>query len=156
MPYSAATIANKFLSLADHDGKLLTNMQLQKLVYIAHGYYLAIIGKPLLYDEVKAWQWGPVIIDLYESLRKYGAGNVTERIPVQDVELDPMAERIIEKVWKAYGKFSGFRLSAITHKEGSPWDRTWRDWQYGAIPDELIAEYYRRLLNERRKPNQPT
>lgn len=155
MPYSATTIANEFLRLAQRDGKRLTNMQLQKLVYIAHGFYLAIAGKPLLSDAVKAWQWGPVIVNLYEALKRYGAGVVINQIPAPDDRLDLGAKEIIEKVWKAYGRFQGFQLSAITHKKNSPWSTAWEEGPYGTIPNDLIREYYRNLLNERRKTTQP-
>src|SRR5712691_11530985 len=79
MSYSALTVANTFLDLATQEGKYVTNMKLQKLVYIAHGYYLAYrAGEPLIFEDVKAWQWGPVIVELYEALRQYGAHIVSE------------------------------------------------------------------------------
>lgn len=157
MAYRATTIANKFLELAERDGKKLTNMKLQKLVYIAHGYYLVATGQPLISDSVKAWQWGPVIIDLYEALKRYGSGNVSNPVPAPAEQLSQLAIAVIELVWKAYGKFTGFQLSAITHKPNSPWSETWENWgHYDTISNDLIAQYYRTLLYERRQPVQPT
>ena len=158
MAYNATTVANRFLSLAQRDGKYLTNMQLQKLVYIAHGFYLAFSGKPLLSDEVKAWQWGPVIVELYEILKRYGAGSIPNLIPATNETSDPMAEIVIQNVWRAYGHFSRFQLSTITHRNNSPWSQTWESWggHYETIPNEVIARHYQQLLNERRKANQPS
>jgi uncharacterized phage-associated protein len=61
MPYPAAAIANEFIKVAKRNGVLLTPMKLQKLVYFAHGWYLALLGKPLINEPVEAWKFGPVI-----------------------------------------------------------------------------------------------
>lgn len=150
MLYSAVTIANEFLKIAEEEGKTLTNMQLQKLVYLAHGYSLAAMGKPLFYNSIHAWQWGPVIPKLYKPLRKYGAGTVTELIPTDDEPIDPDSEEyeLLRVIWKAYGSFSGPVLSSITHRPGSPWSQTWESKPYGFISNELIADYYSKRLDE--------
>lgn len=156
MPYSALTVANTFLELAAQEKNSLTNMKLQKLVYIAHGYYLAYrAGEPLIEEDVKAWQWGPVIVELYEALKKYGAGFVSQQIHPGNI-IPPAADghRLIENVWKVYKKFTGFQLSTITHRESSPWSQTWDEWPYGTIPNDLIAAYYRQLIDERRQAKQ--
>lgn len=161
MPYSAAAVANEFLRLARRDLKRLTNMQLQKLVYIAHGFHLAITGQPLFYNNVHAWPWGPVIPKLYNRLKKYGSGIVSEQIPRDESspegDIAPLAKSIIENVWRSYGQRSGPELSRVTHKADTPWSQTWNTEKYGIIPNELIQTYYRRLLDERRprRPRQP-
>ena len=147
VPLSAKTVANEFLELAQRDGKALTNMQVQKLVYIAHGFNLAIFRAPLIEEQVKAWPWGPVIPPLYNRLRKYGNGPISATIPdVPKISQYDEAVDLIAKVWKGYGDYSGARLSAITHQTGSPWDVTWRTEEYGVIDDALTAEHYRTLL----------
>jgi uncharacterized phage-associated protein len=155
MPVSALAVANAFLALARRDGRRLTNMQLQKLVYIAHGWSLALLGRPLFYNGVNAWQWGPVIPSLYEALKKYGAGVVTEPIPT-DEEVDPSSQEmaIIREVWKAYGHLSAMQLSGITHQAGTPWYETWNKERYNLIPNALIARHYLDLLNEQRRSGQ--
>ncbi len=150
MKYSAPAIANAFLELAERDGKKLDNMQLQKLVYIAHGYNLARRGEPLFFNNVHAFEWGPVIPRLYKALRKYKAGVVTEPIEIDGSMPSPDSPEmdIIQEVWKKYGGFSGPRLSALTHQEGTPWMETWKAKQFGVIPNELIASHYATLLDE--------
>jgi uncharacterized phage-associated protein len=148
--YSAITVANKFLELAKRDRVPLTNMQLQKLVYIAHGWNLVLLDKPLFYNNVHAWEWGPVVPKLYKPLSKYKAGYVTDFLPSKGESIAPDAPelKVIEGVWKAYGKYSGLQLSAITHTEGTPWSEVWKTNRYGIIPNELIAQHYRQLLDE--------
>jgi uncharacterized phage-associated protein len=148
MKYSAITVANVFITIAEREGKVLTNMKLQKLVYMAHGFGLAF-DKPLIKNEVHAWKYGPVIPQLYKMLAKYGAGTVTELIPSHEPDMESTLEafEIIKRVWNGYGKFSGGQLSAITHEAGSPWSQTWLKENFSVIPEDLIAKHYRDLMN---------
>ena len=59
--YDSRTVANEFLKLADKDNDTLTPMQLLKLVFIAHGWCLGLLGRHLIKDSIEAWQYGPVI-----------------------------------------------------------------------------------------------
>jgi uncharacterized phage-associated protein len=153
MAYDARTIANEFLKIADNAGRKLTNMQLQKLVYIAHGYTLAILHDPLIDQSVEAWRYGPVIEALYKTLRQYGAGQVTDPIPTPFKEQVPEdARAIISTVYEAYSRFSGPQLSTMTHKAGTPWAQVYdpKAFYNQDIPNPLIERYYVDLLNDRR------
>jgi uncharacterized phage-associated protein len=149
--YSAISVANAFLDLARREEKSLTNMQLQKLVYIAHGYCLAQLNQPLFHNNVHAFQWGPVIPNLYKLLNQYGAGEVKDFIPNDEppIPLNSPEMEIIKEVWDYYGDFSAFQLSNFTHRAGTPWSETWRINQFGVISDDLIAKHYRKHLHER-------
>src|SRR5947209_4090298 len=116
MAYDARSVANEFLKIAQHGGRVLTNMQLQKLVYIAHGYALAILHKPLIKQSVEAWRYGPVVPDLYHALRQYGAGFVTG--PIALISREQLSETdctLVATVEAAYGRFTGPQLSTMTH-----------------------------------------
>lgn len=126
---SAIAVAQAFLDLAQKEGRSLSNMQLQKLVFFAHGIHLAAYnGEPLIDDEIRAWDFGPVIPSLYERLRKYGRGEVSAIISPEDRDtIDPSSSegQAIRSVWKAYKGYSAWELSNITHRPGSPWSKVW-------------------------------
>ena len=148
MAYTAKSVANAFISLAKAKGGALTNMQVQKLVYISQGYSLALLDRPLFENHIHAWQWGPVIPKLYKALQKYGNGHVTELIPDAggDIPVSTDEYSLIQNVWEAYGDFTGAQLSTLTHKPGTPWSETWANNKFGIIDPEIIAEHYRRLV----------
>jgi uncharacterized phage-associated protein len=142
-------VANYFINRGRGEGIELTNMQVQKLVAIAHGFYLAIFGNPLIRENLKAWQWGPVIPDLYHRLRKYGAQPITE--PLNHVEPTPSTgdvPELLDAVWKGYKDRSAAQLSGLTHQPGTPWSLTWHNDPFGVIPEELIKKHYLELLEE--------
>jgi uncharacterized phage-associated protein len=153
--YSARSIANSMLSIARESGDELTNMELQKLVYFAHGWYLALTGDPLLEEAVKAWNFGPVIPPLYNRLKRYGNGVVEDYIkekdPITGEEVaspepqDAYTRSVLLKVWQVYGHMDGVQMSYLTHKEGTPWYKTWQKEKYGVIPNELIRDHFREL-----------
>lgn len=146
---SSLAVANEFIKLAQQEGDLsLTNMKLQKLVYIAHGFSLAAYDKPLLdREDVYAWQFGPVIKELYEQLRIYGRNSVTAPLPAPD-QISPDDAALIKAVWEGYGHHSAFALSNITHKTNTPWTLTWNETPFSIISDHLIQAHYKRILND--------
>jgi len=76
MPYPALAIANEFIKVARERNKQLTPMELLKLVYFAHGWYLALSGVPLINEPVQAWRFGPVIPSIYHAFKRYGSGPI--------------------------------------------------------------------------------
>lgn len=147
MTHKATTIANAFYDLAQGEGKVLTHMQLQKLVFIAHGFYIAVTGDPLIEEAVKAWQWGPVIPPLYNKLKHYGGGAIATRIPnVPELPKGSREFQLVRAVWDGYKHFTAAQLSGITHNPGTPWTVTWAAHPFGEIPNDLIADHYKQLL----------
>ena len=121
-------------------------MQLQKLVYFAHGWNLALTDKPLINEAVKAWNFGPVIPPLYNALQKYKNGVVREKInPSDDPPLDLDTQALLGRIWDVYGKYDGIELSEMTHQQGSAWDRTYRKEKFSAIDNSLIAEEFKKI-----------
>lgn len=154
MNHDSKAVANVFYKLARKDGGWLTNMQMQKLVYIAHGYHLGLLGDPLFRETVYAWQFGPVIPPLYDALKVYGADRVKKRLETstRPIEIDSSEWKVVEVVWAGYGGFTGPELSAMTHKDGSPWQQVWQPGKKLPIPNETIEVYYRELIHASARP----
>ena len=138
-------IANYFISKGKDHGKFFTPLQLIKLVYIAHGWFLAFFKKPLLREPVQAWKYGPVVPSVYHAAKKYGGASVTELLAGAgnpNEILDAQEKELLDEVLKKYGHYSGIELSSITHKKGTPWQETWNGRFFQDIPDKLIEAYY--------------
>jgi uncharacterized phage-associated protein len=149
--YSVITIADEILKIAKAHGRQLTPLQLMKLAYIAQGWALALRDEKLFSNRVEAWKYGPVIPDLYHATKSYGRAPIPlDRISETPSSVDDGARKFLEDVFQKYGKMSGYSLSQLTHKLGTPWQQVYRDGVFGIeIPDSLIKNHYSDLLNAR-------
>lgn len=168
MPYDSIAVANYLIERAKSDGESLTPMKVQKLVYFAHGWNLAINDQPLLNERIEAWKYGPVVPELYRELKEYGARPIPAPVTVLrilgtklsvvapkledcDGPLD-LTKQLLDRIWFIYGKYSAVQLSNATHAPGSPWDITWKraaGASHAVIPDALIkADFIKRAQQQ--------
>ena len=131
-----------------HRGTNVTPLKLIKLAYISHGHHLAFLNQPLFNDEVKAWPYGPVVESIYHAVRHFKRRQIIKELfdgPV-DCDTGNDANRVIDLVVSAYDRYDGLQLSAITHKNGSPWHiaiQKYGKWE--TIPNCLIKDHYRKI-----------
>lgn len=144
---SAAQVANRLRELS---GETLTPLQLLKLVYISHGWSFPINNGALIQERIEAWQYGPVVPNLYHAIKGFRAEPVRNPIADGDVNLNPAENALVEAVYNTYGHYSGGQLSAMTHQPGTPWAIAWERGKNSEITNEMIAEHYRQLSEERR------
>jgi uncharacterized phage-associated protein len=172
-------VANEFLELSRSRGGL-SNLALQKLAYIAHGWHLALTGEPLVGESVAAWKFGPVFPSLYHRAKEHQDSRLTELLQTMkflsadDGKLSfafetprlsadaSTAKGAIQEVWEKYGELSPFQLVELTHAAGTPWamvtDAARK--QYGpdfwnvvrdlTIPDDIIQNHYLDLWRRRK------
>ena len=150
----ARLVANRLLTLAAEDHRELTPMQVLKLVYIAHGWNLGLNGRALIDQPVEAWQYGPVIRDLYNAMRGFGGGPVHGPLPAgfgaRAEDLTKRESDLVRQVYGLYGHMSGVALSRITHAKSTPWEQVYTPGSHGTvIPMDMITDHYQRLERER-------
>lgn len=155
-PYDSRAVANSILHYANDTGKKLTPMQLIKLVYVANGWSLALLNRPLINEQVQAWQYGPVIPNVYRAFNRFGSAPVTEYASDKATKLEYVAaldeeeRRLIAAVVNSYGHMHAFQLSNKMHEPGTPWSKTYSaNGPYSVISPDLIKEHFLELKAQR-------
>jgi uncharacterized phage-associated protein len=143
--YTAQDIAEYFLYKAREDEDSITNMKVQKLLYYAQGFYLAIFDQPLFNDRIEKWVHGPVVPSVYREFKRYGS----DCIPVPDgfdlEKYDVKTRELLDEVYQVYGQFSASALRNMTHNE-PPWKET-PDGISAEIDCNLLKVYFKTRLN---------
>ena len=117
-------VANYFLANQDAGhGEPISNLKIQKLCYYAQGISLAVLEKPLFFEDIEHWQHGPVVPTLYQKYKSYVARPIP---PPEDLNLklyDHETIDLLDKVYQLYGQDSAWELRNKTHEE-PPWINT--------------------------------
>ena len=121
---SCHDVAQYFLAQIDEDaGDLISNLKLQKLVYYAQGFALALNGKPLFAERIEAWTHGPAVPDLYREFKGYGSRAIPFPSGFEFTDFDAKTRELLDEVYATYGQFSAWKLRDMTHSE-PPWRKT--------------------------------
>ena len=145
------------------DRKSLTPLQINKLVYIAHGWILGVFGRPLIdnrNNQIQAWKYGPVVVGVYHMLKSYGdqpinvfdffakivrsngyydsslmpvSGDTRSSELVEFEKQHPEVVKGLKWVYENYTRYSGGQLITLTHQAGTPWDQCYRGHQPGVL-----------------------
>ncbi len=113
---SCFDVADYFLSKVDEEaGDVISNLMLQKMVYYAQGFSLAVYDKPLFEEDLIAWQHGPVCVPLYQ---KFQNGDCASGIPAPiSLNLEKFSQsdkELLDEVYAVYGQFSAWKLRNMT------------------------------------------
>lgn len=159
MTYTPQDIANFFLDKGEEQGVPISAMKLQKLVYIAYGWYLALTGTRLFEEHIEAWQHGPVIPSLYHEFKRFRGSPIDGRATIYDFDSNDLnipgvdqgdedTLSILGRVWDIYHPFGGWALREKTHQAGTPWSCVYDPDEKGkVIPDPQISEHFREKIS---------
>jgi uncharacterized phage-associated protein len=156
MSYSASLVAYAFVKKGIEDGRPLTQMKLQKVVYFAQGIHLALYKEPLIKNVFQAWKYGPVIPEIYHTYKYYGSLPINDTewvLSVQEDEialshLDEKAWEAIDYTWDLLKDTNAVKLSNWTHQEGSPWAKSYSEGvNETLIPNDDIRQYFEQFLD---------
>lgn len=149
---SVFDIADFFLSKDS-----LTPKKLQKLVYYAYAWFIALnnenedeITNVLFNEQPEAWIHGPVFPSLYDRYKGYN-WNEIEKKEIDSSKLNKDLKAFLNDAWMKFGKFSADELEYMTHQEG-PWARARNNIAHTMRSNEKISNrdifiYYNGLIN---------
>ena len=126
---SADAVADHFLvKIKVGAGDTISNLKMQKLCYLAQGWSLALLGRPLFDDAIQAWGQGPAIPPLFRRFKPYrwGALDAYKLRTNPDKKLDAEELELLDWIWKKYGRYSGSELRDLTRGQ-APWKEAYGD-----------------------------
>lgn len=156
-PYQANDIAAWFLGNIDREaGDSITHLKLQKLVYYAQAWSLALRDAALFDEDMQAWAHGPVAESVYQTYR----GSGWEALGSPEVLPDICGEdsEFLSSILATYGDFSAKHLENMTHSE-----RPWIEARKGLPPEarsnepiskDLMAAFYKDLYAQAEAENE--
>ena len=141
-------VANYFLSqCSEESGDLISNLKMQKLVYYAQGFHLAVYDTPLFQEEIQAWLHGPVIPVLYSHYKPYGSAAIPLPSEVDFDNYDANTRDLLDDVYNVYGQYSAWKLRDLTHQE-PPWVDAAKAGLNSVISHSSLQEYFKTQLTE--------
>jgi uncharacterized phage-associated protein len=115
---NASEVANYLVASFRDAGDPLTNLKLQKLLYYAQGWYLAIHDEALFDERIEAWPRGPVVPPVYGSFKHRQWNPIVD--DVNKPHLPPEVEAHLKEVMDVYGVHGAYYLEKLSHQE-RPW-----------------------------------
>lgn len=159
---SAVAVVNALLmrALAQGDGGL-ASPKAQDLLYLAHGWQLATVGRPLISGGFLADADGAfspaaraagcrgtqrLQRPLRIRLPQPESGGLAEHTPV--IHPDSPVQSLLDMVWKQWGGTPAFELRSFIRGQGTPWDLVWnQDQRHGDAPRRIPESTIRCWFN---------
>lgn len=148
MAYPILHIANKIIANTDvEQGELISNLKLQKLLYYMQGFHIAVFDAKLFENDIEAWQYGPVVRDMYFHFKEFGKSSITLTDDATIAEMTDEEEELFNEVLAEYSQFSAIKLMNMTHDE-LPWEKTFNETPQGVITYKLMSDFFKTQLVE--------
>lgn len=119
MSYSALEIAKYVINHEHDNGREISNLRLQKLLYFVQAKILVETGNPCFEDEMEAWEYGPVVPTVYEVYKRYGSLPISGKQNLSGI-IDSEIEKYIGEILDYFSNTPTFELVQITHNQ-TPW-----------------------------------
>lgn len=128
-------LANWFLARFRATNRKITNLSLNKILYLA--IERGIIERGVLFSpaKIEAWKHGPVFREIYHASKHEGREEIkdvfktfdltTRQFLPAEAELTGDDVEFLESIFADYGSLSAGKLVDITHEVGSPWHTVW-------------------------------
>lgn len=134
-------------TLVEISGKAFSNLQIQKLLYLAQMFYMGENEVPMFDEDFEAWKLGPVLPPVYQRAKIYGSRPV-EKLFTERTYPEGSPERaMLARVLGELPDKSPWRLVGITHWEGGAWAKNYTAGDFGCVipKSDILDEYAARV-----------
>lgn len=120
----------------------LSNLKLQKILYFIQAEFLVVENCPCFYEDIEAWDFGPVVPEVYHEYKFFGSSNIMT-FDSTDYSKE-IQERHLELINGIIDECAGYSASAlvdITHHQ-SPWEDAYQKYCNNKISNRSIKEFF--------------
>lgn len=156
--YCVDDIARYIINYSNKRGYSISNLKLQKLLYFVQANFLTSYdGIPCFDEKIEAWDFGPVVPQVYREYREYGSGSISPithvlrrsatglgyvRMRFSDDFIDDDDKELIDEMIEYGAPYTASQLVDITHNQ-APWKRAYMRSFNNEITKESIYEYFK-------------
>ncbi len=156
---SAIDVSRYIINKCHASGISISNLKLQKLLYFAQGFSLALLDQPLFAEEIEPWDFGPVVPEVYREYKMFGANDIPQIKSFYDLDFDSdnflnlvdfdenifseSQKLIMNTVVNKFGRYTANSLVTITHKQ-SPWINSYGKNKF--ISKNELSDFFKEMM----------
>lgn len=141
--YRALSVARYIIERCHSQNRTISNLKLQKILYFVQAEFLVSTNQPCFAEEIEAWDFGPVVPEVYQEYKIFGSANIPVfRRGVGSITISRDDQELINGIVDECAQYSASALVDITHRQ-TPWIEAYNRPGYNnVISKESIREYF--------------
>lgn len=139
--YSATDVAKYIILKCNKLGRTISNLKLQKILYFVQAEFLVSQGNPCFRERIEAWDFGPVIPDVYHLYKVYGSASIPRSRDEEYCPFNSEDKALADEIIEQCSKYSASTLVEITHRQ-SPWKTAYQQYSGAIISNESIKAFF--------------
>lgn len=154
MEYSAFDLARYILKKCIDDENVICNFQLQRILYYIQECFLREKGHEAFPESIEAWQYGPVVPEVYDHYCLYGGQTIVwmpedERNIILEDEKD---KALIDEIVEKGRNIDPWDTIYLTKKELGAWVEVYDNGK--GKGKEITVEMIKEYLRKQKKPTE--
>lgn len=128
--FYSVTVANTILYKAFLEGKEITPLQLQGMLYFLSSHYAKTTNNRLIHEDFETWTYCPVLSSVNQKFRLFQgylidpyAKGIVGKADIVNLTENRIFNSALTEVYEATIDYDGVFLSTATRQKGSAWDK---------------------------------
>lgn len=143
--YNALDIA-KYIIRRCHDlGKCMSNLKLQKILYFIQAEFLVSKNRPCFCENIVAWNFGPVVPEVYQEYKVYGGSVIIyfgfSPDSREHIYITAEDKQLINGIVDEIVPYSNTALTRIVRRQ-TPWKEAYQQGENTVISLESLKQYF--------------
>ena len=114
--YDANNIADYVLVYGDKHNYFLSNLKLQKLLYMIQAYFLIVKDKPCFFNPIEAWDFGSVVPEVYSCYKFFGSTTIPAP-KYKNFDITKKDKKLINEVVDEFKEYTSVDLMKLIHNQ---------------------------------------